>query len=153
MQCACFARAYCSHATQLGQPVSCCRGSGSVLLQKWLNICYAVAQCRNLLKSSKICSCLIFKNRRTWSLWVCTTLLKPCQNKKGQSFVVMLGFCKFLKFTSAACCKKDMQKTQTCSCLLVRYFGMKITFLLVQNSFFFSVRNHNILSSQNIVPN
>ena len=39
--------------------------------------------------------------------------IKPCQNKKGQSFVVMLGFCmSFFEFASAACCKKRHAKTE-----------------------------------------
>ena len=71
-----FARAHCSHATQLGQPISCCRGSGSVLLQKWLNICYAVAQCRNLLKSSKICSWLLPHLQESMDLIIVSTLLQ-----------------------------------------------------------------------------
>ena len=71
-----FARAHFSHATQLGQPVSCCRGSGSVLLQKWLNICYAVAQCRNLLKSSKICSWLLPHLQESMDLIIVSTLLQ-----------------------------------------------------------------------------
>ena len=71
-----FARAHFSHATQLGQPISCCRGSGSVLLQKWLNICYAVAQCRNLLKSSKICSCLLPDLQELMDLIIVSTLLQ-----------------------------------------------------------------------------
>ena len=37
--------------------------------------------------------------------------LKPCQNKKGQSFVVMLGFCmSFLNLHQLPAAKKDMQK-------------------------------------------
>ena len=39
--------------------------------------------------------------------------LKPCQNKKGQSFVVMLDFCmSFFEFASAACCKKRHAKAE-----------------------------------------
>jgi hypothetical protein len=38
---------------------------------------------------------------------------KPRHNKKGQSFVVMLGFWMFFfEFTSAACCKKRHAKTE-----------------------------------------
>jgi hypothetical protein len=37
--------------------------------------------------------------------------LKPCQNKKNQSFVVMLGICmSFFEFASPACCKKRHAK-------------------------------------------
>ena len=42
-----------------------------------------------------------------------TILLKPCQNMKGQPFVVMLGFCmSFFEFASAACYKKRHAKTE-----------------------------------------
>ena len=39
--------------------------------------------------------------------------------------------------------------------MILRYFGIKIketNFLLVQNSFFFSVKSINNFSSQNIIP-
>ena len=40
--------------------------------------------------------------------------LKPCQNKKGQSFVVMLGFCmSFLNLHQLPAAKKDMQNRAT----------------------------------------
>ena len=40
-------------------------------------------------------------------------MVKPHQNKKNQSFVVMLGFWfSFFEFASAACCKKRHAKTE-----------------------------------------
>jgi hypothetical protein len=55
----------------------------------------------------EVCQIIRFQSVIGKTLWP----LKPCQNKKGQSFVVMLGFSmSFLKFASAACCKKKHAK-------------------------------------------
>ena len=95
-----FARAHFSHTTQLGQPISCCRGSGSVLLQKWLNICYAVAQCRNLLKSSKICSWLLPHLQESMDLIIVSTL-KFIYSEKATKFIeifpLLLTVCTAVK--------------------------------------------------------
>ena len=55
------------------------------------------SHCSSILK---LRFCITFEN-----LFI--NYLKPCQNKKGQSFVVMLGFCMSFFLI---CKKKDMQK-------------------------------------------
>ena len=55
--------------------------------------------------------------------------LKPCQNKKGQSFAVMLGFfMSFFEFASAACSKKRHANKRVSQQTLGRsYFVIALT--------------------------
>ena len=79
------------------------------------------SHCSSILK---LRFCITFEN-------LSINYLKPCQNKKGQSFVVMLGFCmSFFEFASAACCKKYMQKLSITT--NVRVIDLKIP----KNSFY-----------------
>ena len=71
-------------------------------------------------------------------IFIISTILKPCQNKTGQSFVVMLGFfMSFFEFASAACCKKkDMQKpsitTNVWSFLFCHRFSSLTSFFIFE---------------------
>ena len=88
---------------------------------------------------------------------VTPNLLKPCQKKKGQSFVVMLDFCMtFFEFASAACCKKRHAETEhhnKCLVVLIMselYAIFHADFVLITKGIFY-LRNNSMTHSASLM--